>query len=60
MADIVNIRLGTFGKDDHSSVALVALGGVLGGLLQPVVATMHLSQVNPTSGSVCRQCRSTA
>lgn len=48
MTDIINTRLGTFKKDDLSSVALVAIGGFLGGLLQPVVATLNPAQVNPT------------
>lgn len=44
----VETMLGRFGADDLSSVKIVALGGFLGGLLQPAVARLNPSQVNPT------------
>lgn len=44
----VETPLGVMKKDDVLSVKMVALGGFLGGLLQPAVARLDPSQVNPT------------
>jgi fluoride ion exporter CrcB/FEX len=47
-AEAVQTIFGKFGADDIMSIKLVVLGGFLGGLLQPAVARLDPSQVNPT------------
>jgi hypothetical protein len=46
--EIVRTLFGKFRADDVTSAKLVALGGFLGGLLQPAVARLDPSQVNPS------------
>lgn len=49
MTDTIETRFfGKFEKKDLTSVKLVALGGFLGGLLQPAVAQLNPAQNNPT------------
>lgn len=49
MTDTVETRFfGTFKKDDVTGIKLVALGGLLGGALQPIVAKLNPAQANPT------------
>jgi hypothetical protein len=47
-AVVVTTFFGRFTEEDISSAKIVALGGFLGGLLQPVVARLNPAQVNPT------------
>lgn len=46
--ELVQTVFGKFKSDDITSMKLVILGGFLGGLLQPAVARLDPSQINPT------------
>lgn len=49
MTDTVETRFfGTFKKDEVTGIKLVAVGGFIGGVLQPIVATLNPAQANPT------------